>query len=261
MSFNEDYDDDLADLDLSVDSSDEDQDQDQYDDDLGIQVVSEVTQAEAKKPTRAEKRINELTWKAKTVEEQLAAERATNAELARRLAEINEAKNTEQVAALRAEKKEALEIGDYDRVTEIDDALMDARLNSQRQPAQQVQQPVAQQPAQPEIPPAQAAWMAKNQDILSDPDKVAKTDRIIKQLHDNGFRDEALWKQLDKNIHRVRPPSQAGNGVGSGDGNISTQGLTRADMEHIKELGYDYKDKAVQQNYLKSKRSAANGRA
>lgn len=254
----DDYDDDLDDLDLSVDSSGEDQ----YDgEDTVIDVVDPEKQAE-KKPTRYEKRIDQLTWEKKTAEEQLATERATNAELARRLAEINEAKNTEQVAALRAEKKEALEIGDYDRVTEIDDALMDARLNSQRQPVQQ--QPTQQQvrqPAQPEIPPAQAAWMAKNQDILSDPDKVAKTDRIIKQLHDNGFRDEALWKQLDKNIHRVRPPTQAGNGVGSGDGNISTQGLTRADMEHIKELGYDYKDKAVQQNYLKSKRSAANGRA
>jgi len=260
MSFNEDYDDDLADLDLSIDSSDEDQ----YDNDdtVAIDAVEHEQQSE-KKPTRFDKRINELTWKAKSAEEQLAVERAANAELAKRIAEINEAKNTEQLAALRAEKKEALEIGDYDRVTEIDDALMDARLNSQRQPDQQqsVQQPV-QQPAQPEIPPAQAAWMARNHDIINDPDKVAKTDRIIKQLHDNGFRDEALWKQLDKNIHRVRPPAQAGNGVGSSEvGNNSTQGLTRADIEHIKELGYDYKDKAVQQNYLKSKRSAANGRA
>jgi len=259
MSFNEDYDDDLDNLDLSVDSSDDDQ----YDGDDTVIDVAEPEQQAEKKPTRAEKRINELTWKAKSAEERAAIAEQTASELAKRLAEINEAKNTEQVAALRAEKKEALEIGDYDRVTEIDDALMDARLNSQRQPVQQqpVQQQV-QQPTQPEIPPAQAAWMARNQDIINDPDKVAKTDRIIKQLHDNGFRDEALWKQLDKNIHRVRPPAQAGNGVGSSEvGNNSTQGLTRADIEHIKELGYDYKDKSVQQNYLKSKRSAANGRA
>jgi plasmid maintenance system killer protein len=250
MSFNEDYDDDLDDLDLSVDSSDEDQ----YDNDDTVIDAAEPEHQAEKKPTRAEKRINELTWKAKSAEERAEIAEQTANELARRLAEINEAKSSETLQALEAEKVEALEIGDHSRVVEIDRDLMQAYRGENKPP---IQQPVAQQPAQPEVAPEQAAWMARNQDILGDPDKVAKTDRIIQHWHNN-----ALWKQLDKNIHRVRPPAQAGNGVGGSDsGNGSTQGLNRADIEHIKELGYDYKDKAVQQTYLKSKRSAANGRA
>jgi len=240
----DDYDDDLDDLDLSVDSSGEDQ----YDgEDTAIDAIEPGRQVE-KKPTRFDKRINELTWKAKTANERAEIAEQTASELAKRLAEINEAKSTEQLAKLEAEKEEAFEIGDHKRVVEIDRELMKAYRGEQKPP---VQQPV-QQPSQPEIPPEQSAWMDKNQDIINDPEKVAKADRIIKQLHDNGFRGEALWKQLDKNIHRVRPPAQAGNGVGSGvvGGGVA---LTGDDLRHIKQLGGDPKNKEHQARYLKEK--------
>lgn len=262
MSFeNDDYDDDLI---IDENINDDTDVVGQYDTDSDIAVVDEIPEKTVdKKLTRAEKRINELTWKAKTAEERaIAAEQAAQ-ELARRLSAAEQDKSSQTISSLKAAKIEALESADYERVAEIDEQLVELRYGRNRQDVQPSPQPEQQsQPKQPQKTTAQSDWEARNQDVLNDPGKIERANRILKTLveqHHIPADDPKLWGLLEKNMNRTRAPAQAGNGVGDYSGGSSTQGLTRADLDHIKELGYDYKDKKVQETYLKSKRSAGNG--
>jgi hypothetical protein len=266
----EDYDDDLI------------LDEGQYDEDTGsTEDKQEVEQQEdhsesevkhEKKPSRFEKRVGELTWKAKTAEEKAQALAAQNEELQKRiqeyetkLHEVDSEQTTEKIKQLKQAKIEALEIGDNEKVAELDDEILDLRLASKNKPVQQErkQEQVLQQQQVDVRTQAQIEWEASHPDVLSDRKKSEKANRILQRLvQEAGIApdDPKLWTLLDRNMNRTKPPAPAGNGTGSETGdNTSVAGLTRADFEHMKQLGYDPKNKVFQAQYLRAKRNAANG--
>jgi hypothetical protein len=104
------------------------------------------------------------------VEQKLAAERARTATLEAKLLERErreaEAQGKFTLESLQLERKQARENGDWDRVDELDDKIIDLKLkaNGAAQPAQ---------PAQPAMPPGLEKTLldfrAENQAIFKDP--------------------------------------------------------------------------------------------
>jgi hypothetical protein len=267
---------------------------DQYDDDLIVDDSDDVEEIEIgdegveteeatgeepgkkdavveKKQTRHDKRINTLTWEKKTAQEnearaieQAEAFKRQSEELLQRvidaekkLGEANQSQSSEKARLLKIEKAEALEIGDYNRVAEVDDELMEIKIQSRQQPTKEPERIAAPEPSRPKQEnrtDAQIAWEKNNQSIVNDAEKSAKVNRILERLvNEAGIPpdDPRLWALVDKNLNRTKPPSQAGNGMGGSNG--ASQGLTRDDFEHIKALGYDPKNKATQERYLNAK--------
>jgi len=222
-----------------------------------------------KKPTRFDKRIGELTWKAKTAEETAQALAEQNEALKQQLldaqSKLNEAssaQNTEKVKKLRQEKIDALQIEDFDRVSEIDDELLEVKLAERARPVQPAPKPV-QQPVQDNRTRAQIDWETRNEAVVKDPQKAEKANKILQRLvQEAGIApdDPKLWTLLDRNMNRTKPPAPAGNGQsGEASNNSQVAGLTREDLETIKSLGYDPKNPVFQKEFLRAKRAAANG--
>jgi hypothetical protein len=317
----DDYDDDLI-----VDDS-------QYDDDTGgvetqepkelqeptDQIEQDVEASEAKpekKPSRYEKRVLELKGKNKYAEAQVKELAEQNEALRQQLlnaqAKLNEtsaAQNAERVKKLRQEKVDALHIEDFDRVAEIDDELVDIRLETRQNPVYQAPTPKAADLTTPSPvdnrTEDQIDYENSHSDLLKDPVQIERVNTTLRGLVNSGvaphdpqlwtlleyetkyqgrlnstatmqkakriverlvneagidYKDPKILTLLDRNMNRTKPPAPVGNGAG-GDTREGTNvtGLTRADLEQMKALGYDPKNKVFQDQFLRAKRAAANG--
>ena len=210
--------------------------------------------AEKPKVTRFDKRINELTWKAKTAEEKAAAAEARAEAAEAAAAELAKTSTTERIAVLKNARIDALKAGDHELLNEIDDRLMDLKLVEK---TQTVRKPVERvEPQEPEKTAAQIAYESKNSDwIGKDKERIEKANRIIERLvSEKGIapKDPILWELLDRNINRQKQPSGE-RSAGTSTETRSGSGLTRDDMNMMKEWGLDPTNKAHQDNWLQSK--------
>jgi len=214
-----------------------------------------VETTEKPKVTRFDKRINELTWKAKSAEEKAAAAeaRAEAAELA--AAELTKTSTTERIAVLRNARIDALKAGDHELLNEIDDRLMDLKLVEKTQAVRKTVEKVEQK--EPEKTAAQVEYEQNNADwIGKDVERTAKANRIIDRLvSEKGIdpSDPVLWKLLDKNINRQKQPTgERGTGAAT---DTQSGALTRDDMNMMKEWGLNPTNKAHQEQWLQSKQN------
>lgn len=209
---------------------------------------------EKPKVTRFDKRINELTWKAKTAEEKAAAAEARAEAAEAAAAELAKTSTTERIAVLKNARIDALKAGDHELLNEIDDRLMDLKLvektQTVRKPVEKVEpQELEKTAAQIEYERSNADWIGK------DKERTEKANRIIDRLvSEKGIdpSDPILWKLLDKNINRQKQPSSE-RSAGTSTETRSGSGLTRDDMNMMKEWGLDPTNKAHQDNWLQSK--------
>lgn len=85
---------------------------------------------------------------------------------------VKEVEFKRAVDYLKAQKKEALEVGDHDKVVELDDQLVDLRA---AQRAQEIEQAT---PSQPTVHPDFSAWVQKNTWYAQDEDLRAFADKV-----------------------------------------------------------------------------------
>lgn len=173
---------------------------------------------------KVQKRIDKLVYERKLEQELRQKETrelmARIAELEGRTLQQEHEKQTSELSnqrqALFEQRKEALEIGDYDKVNELDDKLMDLKIAmtktaGQKQPApkQQSQQPPVN--SETEIPKAQAVWEQNNPWVFdsSQKSRLEKAQSVFNELLKNGYSasDPETFDILDSRLKRQSPPS------------------------------------------------------
>lgn len=247
----------------------------QYDDDLIIELDDDIeenqeteqdsdieasadTEQPAKKPSRAEKRINELTWKAKTAEERAALLEQRLMQLEQERAEISKTKTSEELAELKKQYAEALEYGDNEKAAELNERMLDIKLElreqskkTPQQPQQETQQPQPQQyktDAQLQFEQQNADWIDK------DPERTQKANVILQKLYEHGYRadDPRMWKLLEVNLNKqARPSAETGGQVTT----VQAGRLTPQDIQEMKSWNLDPNNKAHQEQWLKAKKA------
>lgn len=251
MSANQ-YDDDLI-----IELDDDIEDEQGAEQDSGIEASADAEQS-AKKPSRAEKRINELTWKAKTAEERAALLEQELAELRQAQAEASKAKTSERLEELKKQYAEALEYGDNEKAAELNEEMLDIKLELREQGKKTPQQPQQEAQPQPQQPlpqktEAQLQFEQQNADwIDKDPERTQKANVILQKLHKHGYRadDPRMWKLLEVNLNKqARPSAETG-------GQITREQagrLTQQDIQEMKSWNLDPTNKVHQEQWLKAK--------
>jgi len=212
---------------------------------------------------KVQKRIDKLVAE-RNIERQRAQELQDRLErIEHRFAESDayyeRANQEDKVKQLRKAKIEAMEMGEFDRVADIDDEIMELR--TKPKPVQQRQQTVPQQQA-PELPEAQQAWLAEN-DWFYNPHKAAlkeKANQTYLKLVEEGFdpEDSETYAELDKrlNVKRTQAaPPPAGVNRGSATTSSGNAGkFTADDARFMRDWGLDPNDPQARAEFLKQKR-------
>lgn len=167
----------------------------------------------------------------KKIEEQkreLKHMRAAIDDLGKHHAEVKKIAYREALAALKAQKKEALETGDTDAVIEIDDKIAEAR---EAQKVAEAPKPVAPEPV---VNEAFLQWEARNAWYKTDRVMKAAADAIAQEMLERGHRDPALIlaevdKQMRKELpHKFENPNRTKAGAVEGS---TTKSASRKDSE------------------------------
>lgn len=254
-----DYDDDIE-----VESESPEQDNDLIE--VAGKSPGDFEEGENKHSKKVQKRIDKLVYERNVEREEkarLAAEAAQlRAELDKYAQKDNESL-AERQKELAKQKVAALEEGDYERVAEIDDEVMDikVRLNS---PSQQAPQPVPQQQQTTQAPSHVAAWEQKNQWIFENSPKAQfakqKFNELVQQGYDYNDPDTLaeLENILSKQFKREVPPSPGvvdrGYTVGNDDSNTGFSSRDKSDME---DFGLNPNDPKHRAMWVKNKRASA----
>jgi len=168
-------------------------------------------------------------------------------------------------------KKDALEIGDYDEVTTIDDDLMEIKLQlrqpkpepvPKQTPQVQVQQPVNVpeyvEPPVANIPEAQANWEANNQWVYDANHKARldKANKIFEELKADGWDadDPDTFVQLDKKLKRETPPPAGAPDRGQVIGTNSKTGFTTDDRKKMSDWGLDPDNPLHRKEWIKNRK-------
>lgn len=213
---------------------------------------------------KVQKRIDKLVAE-RNIERQRAQELQERLErIENRFAEADNAYEqrtiSDRIAALRRQKVEAMEIGEFDRVADIDDEIMELR-TMPRPAQQQRQQPVQQQA--PELPEAQQAWLAEN-DWFYNPAKAQLKEKAsqayLKLVQEEGFdpNEPETYAELDKrlNVKRTQaapPPAGVNRGGATNSGNTGAK-FTAEDARFMRDWGLDPNDATARAEFLKQKR-------
>jgi len=236
---------------------------------------------------RVQKRLDKLVYernvereaRAKDAEE-LAAFRTEQAELKAQIEELRQYRKKEaedqsiqelesKRKALLQRKKEALEINEYDEVVEIDDELMELKIQSRQQkpePVVQKQTPPPTPPATPEqepapvanTPQAQQNWETNNAwifDVNQKP-RLEKANKIFRELLDDGYDldDPDTYVQLDKKLKRETPPPAGAPDRGQVVGSNSKTAFTAEDKKRMAAWGLDPNDPRQRQEWIKNRK-------
>lgn len=214
---------------------------------------------------KVQKRIDKLVAE-RNIERQRAQELQDRLErIEHRFAEADDAYEqrtvTDKIAELRRRKIEAMEVGEFDRVADIDDEIMELRTKP-RPAQQQRQQPVQQQQA-PELPEAQQAWLAEN-DWFYNPHKAALKEKAnqtyLKLVQEEGFDPDEpdTYTELDKrlNVKRTQaaPPPAGVNRGGATNSSSAGSKFTAEDARFMRDWGLDPNDATARAEFLKQKR-------
>lgn len=182
-----------------------------------------------------------------------------NMELRQALQQQRETTDQSTLEQLRKQKKDALEIDDYDAIVDIDEKIMDHKTRQapvfEPQPEPQPQ-PVA------EVPEALQSWQQDNQWVF-DPNhpKTVKANALYAKLLDSGFEpdDPDTFKELDKKLKREVPPPTPSPDRGQVTAIGGTQ-FTVEDKRLMPEFGLDPDNKEHRRQWaISKKQAAANG--
>lgn len=236
--------------------------------------ASEEAKAEDEKEVysrNVQKRIDKLTYQKNIALERTAKLEHENKEIRQRLDEIAKAQQEDfasrnkytqdqQRQDLLARKKEALEMADFDLVTQIDDELFDLKLKQQtiQQPRQE-QAPREAEPSsqQAYVPEAMKAWEANNSWIYDQANPKAQVarklfaDMVQKEGFD--FEDQDTFNELDKRLRRQPPPSSGGPDRGQVVNANKGVNFTSEDRQKMRDWNLDPDNPAHRAEWLKNK--------
>jgi hypothetical protein len=211
---------------------------------------------------RVQKRIDKIHWKFSTELEKRdreAAELKAELEALRKAQqEQHEERSNQSLEQSRKElldrRKEALEIGDYDEVNNIDDKLLDIKIQAKAP----VQKPVVRQepPARQEpINEAMAAWQQKNSWVFESTNRsrVEKANAVLAKILEDGFDvdEPETYAELDKRLKREMPPPTGAPDRGQVAG--GDRGFTAEDRKMMIGFGLNPNDPKVRKLWIKNK--------
>lgn len=270
--------------------------QSQYDDDDLITEIDEESEAESgnaddfdsepertdaeqkpdRKPSRFDKRINQLTYRAKLAEEQaqaalradeenkrlIAAQAAKLAEFESRFTVADSSAIDSKLADLKKQKWQAVEDMDYDKADALDEEIYELRTKKTAQPERKAepQQPVHQQQVQQlqKLKP-QLDYEAENSDWIMpdgenyDPAKVERANKIAARLFQNGIKPDSpkFWKLVDANLNKQGRGVPSGETGGATGGGKSGGKLTNAEKQTLRNWGGNPDNPADVAEFLK----------
>lgn len=221
---------------------------------------------------KVQKRIDKLVYERNIERQQREQLEQRLADLERHHYEQQTAKATNDIAArlaeLKKEKSEYLEIGETEKVSEIDDEIIELKLQARLQSQQAQQQPREQAPAG--IPPAQQSWLEQN-DWFYNPvkaDKKRQADNIYLSLVKEGFdpNDSETYDELDRRLsngkanHRAtnQPSALApdrGKATQSAGGRAGT--ISREELLVMRELNLDPNNEAHRRAWIANRKKGA----
>ena len=241
-------------------------DSEQYEDDIDLSVddEEEIIEAEVEgdEPEaedddndyskKVQKRIGKVVQQRNIYRDRTEKAESENEQLRAKLADLDSVSKKSELAALRQQKIDALEVGDYEAYADIDDKLADIKAKPVYQAPQEQQaeqEPIAQQLID---------WQQKNKWIFdSDNPRAKKANEIFFSLLDEGYEkdDPELYKIVDQKIRREAPPS-----AGLPDrGQVSSAGsasFTQQDKTLMAEFGLDPNNKAHRTQWAIAKKAA-----
>lgn len=236
----------------------------------------------ASKVNRVTKRISKLTYERnieREANEKLRAEVEETKAMLQELKAAHEERSVKESAQganakrseLLAQKKEALESGDYDLVIDLDEQLLDLRgSNDSARPSQNItpqQQPTQQPTQQPRYSQAELDWAAKNT-WINDPKQATRYQQAnsiyLDMIQNQGYDpdDQETYDVLDKRIRRNAPPPSTGGGVDRGNltaDERSSVRITPEDKARMEAFGMDPNDPKARTFWLDSKQKTRQG--
>lgn len=169
-----------------------------------------------------------------------------------------------------AMKQQMLDDGDNERVTQIDNDIMDMKIylrDIDQAPAQV--QPRTTAPEEAYIPVKQKKWMDGNKRFNKDAGYTAYINEEYDKLVDEGYdpEDETLYSELDTRIGRkVKPkglgkkrpaPAPSPNSTPPGGGSKPKKGkLTSEDTQRMRDWDLNPDDPKVRKEWLRNKRAS-----
>jgi hypothetical protein len=240
-------------------------DSEQYEDDIDLSVDDdeEIIETEAEEPEaedddtdyskKVQKRIGKVVQQRNVYRDRTEKAESENEQLRAKLAEFDSSSAKAELAVLRQQKIDALEVGDYEAYADIDDKLADIKAKPvyQAPEQQEYQEPIAQQLVD---------WQQKNKWIFdSDNPRTKKANDIFFSLLDEGYEkdDPELYKIVDRKLRREVPPP-AGL-PDRGQVSVSSSNFTSQDKTLMAEFGLDPSNKAHRTQWAISKKAANNG--
>lgn len=217
---------------------------------------------------RVQKRIDKLAYernverdKREQLERKIAAQEAEIEAIKQAQSALHEERQTKQVDQqkqdLLNQRKEYLEIGDYDEINRIDDALIDLKLKTRPAP-EPVKRESTPEPEAPQayIPDAMKAWYQSNQWVY-DPNQKArldKADAIYNKVLAEGYdpEDPDTYQEIDKRLKRVVPPPGTGPDRGQITGDDKTS-FTAQDKRDMENWGLDPTNAQHRKEWIKQK--------
>lgn len=114
---------------------------------------------------------------------------------------MREVEYNRALAALRAEKKAALEEGDADKVVTIDDQIAETR-----EAHKAAQNEVVETPATPQVDPDLVRWEARNPWYRQDRAMKAVADEVARDLVNRGERNPSrIMEEVEKEVRKSFP--------------------------------------------------------
>lgn len=236
------------------------------------EVIDETPQEDEKESysKRVQKRIDKLAYernverdKREQLERKIAAQEAEIEAIKQAQSALHAERQTKQVDQQKQEllnqRKEYLEIGDYDEINRIDEELIDIKLKSRPTPEQkEVKREPEPEPQQPQtyIPDAMKAWYQSNQWVY-DPNqksRLDKADAIYNKVIAEGYdpEDPDTYQEIDKRLKRVVPPPGTGPDRGQITGDDKTA-FTAQDKRDMENWGLDPANAQHRKEWIKQK--------
>jgi hypothetical protein len=217
---------------------------------------------------RVQKRIDLLAYERNIERDRVAKLEAEIEELKRHREKEVVAQTAQEIDAQRKEllqkKKDALEVGDYDAVVDLDEKLID--LKTQKQPSfdenGKYGKPEVQQQPQPIIPKAMADWEAKNQWVYeqSNKEKVDKANALLEVLRLDGYEldDPDTYAELDRRLtkQRIIPPPTGAPDRGQLSGGSKDTQFTAKDKQLMRDWGLDPDNAKHRAEWIKNRSKA-----
>lgn len=139
--------------------------------------------------------------------------------------------NKNAIAALKAERKEARAVGDFEKMDEVDDRIKETEAAS----AAAVQE-IRAATSVPEIHPEVAEWVTKNEWYNKDLPMKAYADAVAANLNKQGIVGPELLKGIDAEVRKAFPtkfsnPNRSRPGAVESSTNRGTASKTRDSFE------------------------------